>query len=58
MLSPVAVRTKDYPKIFLQSQIFFLQRPPTHAVRLDFDAIASAIEFYIILRKILAETVY
>ena len=30
----------------------FLQRHPTHGIRLDFDAIASAIELYIILHKL------
>ena len=35
-----------------------MQRPPTHAIRLAFDSTASAVEFYIILHKILTETVY
>ena len=37
---------------------FFLERPPTHVTRLAFDSTASAVEFYIILHKILTETVY
>ena len=36
----------------------FLEGHPTHAIRMDFDSLASAIEFYIILHKILTETVY
>ena len=44
--------------VFFAEAAFFLQRPPTHAIRLDFDSMASAVEFYIILHKILTETVY
>ena len=58
-VSRICWRTNLTKKIFFfVVGSFFWERPPTLSIRPDIASTASAVEFYIILHKILTETVY